>query len=553
MKKGFSIRTTVVIFAIIFMSIMMAVNAFIGYRRYYKSVMNSYIAYTDTVLNYAATAAVKYKFGDMIAAREMPEDYEHLRSELNQIKEDSNIEYLYAIYFDDPDDMHSLYYAINTKTKAELAEGMSFSYMGTSGRNDGFADATLKAFLDAVKSGKKDNGFQKGYSQEYGFQLNGYRVVFDSAGNAAGLLCVEIDISTINDEISQYVSKVGLITIFLTLLMVLLYLMFMNRYLIRPIEQIGASTNTFMKKMRSNVDPAELRYDETAVESGSEIGLLADNVRNLANGVASYMVNLQTVTAERERLGSELALATQIQDSVLPNTFPAFPERTEIDIYAAMHPAREVGGDFYDFFLVDDDHLCMVMADVSGKGVPAALFMMSARIVLQSIAMMGKTPGQILTEANATLCINNTMKMFVTVWLGILELSTGKLTAANAGHEYPAIKRKDGRFEIYKDKHGFVLGGMEGMKYKEYELLMEAGDQFFIYTDGVPEATDAEHKMFGLDRMIDALNTDSDAGPEQILKNVRQSVDAFVKDAEQFDDLTMLCIEYKGTQATQTD
>ena len=250
--------------------------------------------------------------------------------------------------------------------------------------------------------------------------------------------------------------------------------------------------------------------------------------------------------AERERISNELSLATRIQGDMLPNIFPAFPERTEFDIYATMDPAKEVGGDFYDFFLIDEDHLCMVMADVSGKGVPAALFMMASKIILANNAMAGKSPAQILTDTNTSICSNNRQEMFVTVWLGILELSTGKLTASNAGHEYPVLKQPDGSFELLKDKHGFVLGGMDGVRYKEYELRLEPGAKLFLYTDGIPEAADAANTMFGTDRMLLALNREPDAAPQQILRNVRSAVNSFVNEAEPFDDLTMLCIEYRG-------
>ncbi|MBO4831784.1 MAG: SpoIIE family protein phosphatase, partial [Oscillospiraceae bacterium] len=249
---------------------------------------------------------------------------------------------------------------------------------------------------------------------------------------------------------------------------------------------------------------------------------------------------------ERERIENELTMANKIQSSMLPHLFPPFPDRKEFDLYASMDPAKEVGGDFYDFFLVDDDHLCLVMADVSGKGVPAALFMMVSKVILQSYGNMGQSAAEILTKTNEAICSNNQAEMFVTVWLGILEISTGKLTAANAGHEYPVLRKPGGGFELVKDKHGLVIGGMEGVRYREYELQMEPGSKLFLYTDGVPEATDADNNMFGADRMVAALNTDPEAAPEQILKNVRAAVDAFVKDAEQFDDLTMLCLEYHG-------
>ena len=178
---------------------------------------------------------------------------------------------------------------------------------------------------------------------------------------------------------------------------------------------------------------------------------------------------------ENSRIETELSMASRIQADMLPNIYPAFPDRSEFDIYAKMDPAKEVGGDFYDFFLIDDDHLCIVMADVSGKGVPAALFMMASKIILANNAMLGKTPAQILNDTNSAICSNNREELFVTVWLGILELTTGKLTAANAGHEYPVLKRKDGVFEFVKDKHGFVIGGMDGIIYKEYEIKMEPG------------------------------------------------------------------------------
>ena len=243
---------------------------------------------------------------------------------------------------------------------------------------------------------------------------------------------------------------------------------------------------------------------------------------------------------------TELNMATEIQASMLPSIFPAFPNREEFDLYASMDPAKEVGGDFYDFFMIDDDHLGIVIADVSGKGVPAALFMMISKTIIQNYAMLGISASEVLIRANDSLCAQNKMEMFVTVWIGILELSTGKMNCSSAGHEYPAIYRKDtGRFELFKDRHGLVLGGMEGMRYRDYELEFGRGDKIFVYTDGVPEATNANNELFGNDRMVEALNI-REANPKEVLAMVRESVDAFVGAAEQFDDLTMVCLEYRG-------
>jgi len=249
---------------------------------------------------------------------------------------------------------------------------------------------------------------------------------------------------------------------------------------------------------------------------------------------------------DKSRIETELSMASSIQADMIPSVFPAFPERPEFDIFASMNPAKEVGGDFYDFFLIDEDHLCLVIADVSGKGVPAALFMMASKIILANNAMITKSPAATLTNANNAICANNREEMFVTVWLGILELSTGKLTAANAGHEYPIISKPNGQFEVIKDKHGFVVGGASGMKYQEYEIQLEPGSKLFIYTDGIPEANNKKKELFGLDRLVNALNKDASKSPKDITEQVKNDVDSFVQSAEQFDDLTMLCLEYIG-------
>ncbi len=249
------------------------------------------------------------------------------------------------------------------------------------------------------------------------------------------------------------------------------------------------------------------------------------------------------LTKSRARIETELEMATQIQAGMLPGITPLFSNNERFDIFATMDPAREVGGDFYDFFLIDDDHLALVVADVSGKGVPAALFMMAAKSIIASNTMMGYSPAKVLEMTNEAICLSNPQEMFVTVWLGILDLGTGLLTASNAGHEYPAIKKGD-RFELYKDKHGFVLGGMEGVKYTDYTLQLEEGDKLFLYTDGVPEATDQRLELFGTERMLRALNLNPSAPPRIILRNLQHTVGQFVGQAEQFDDFTMLCLYY---------
>ena len=250
----------------------------------------------------------------------------------------------------------------------------------------------------------------------------------------------------------------------------------------------------------------------------------------------------RALALEKERIAAELSLATRIQLSALPKEFP---KREKFHVYASMTPAKEVGGDFYDFFMMDEDHLGLVIADASGKGVPAALFMMVSSALIRNAAVGEYSPAKVLTTVNHQLCTRNPEEMFVTVWMGVLEVSTGRLTAANAGHEYPILKRPGMSFELFKDRHGLVLGAMDGVRYREYEIQMEPGTKLFVYTDGLSEATNTSTVQFGTDRTIDALRGREDGSPEELVRAVLDAVETFVADSPQFDDLTMLCVEYR--------
>ena len=318
-----------------------------------------------------------------------------------------------------------------------------------------------------------------------------------------------------------------------------------KRTLVAPINAIAEAAATYARDKREGTEKAG-HFDGLDIRTKDEVENLSHIMADMERDLAEHEEEITRITAEKERIGTELKMASAIQTAMLPHIFPPFPDRKEFEVYASMDPAREVGGDFYDYFLIDDDHLGIVIADVSGKGVPAALFMMVSKVILQSCAMLGRSAGETLTKTSEAICSNNTAEMFVTVWLGILEISTGRMTAANAGHEYPILKRAGGEYELFRERHGLVIGAMEGTKYLEYELRLNPGDRLFLYTDGVPEATDPDNNLFGTERILEALNADRDATPEQTLKNVRAAVDAFVKDAEQFDDVTALCLEYKG-------
>lgn len=464
------------------------------------------------------------------------EAYTKVWKDMDRLCNSSGSTFIYVIIPDTKDYDHIKFIFSTIDHKTEYTK-YDFGYLRET-TNDEYKEK-YKALYDK-KSEREMVIRDKGYI-ETNSHITVIVPVENSLGEVKALLCVQRQMDILINTRNSFVNKILLSLIGLVIIVILGQSFFLHRTLLRPIKLISNEATRF-----STENTVSQKKLTKSIHNKDEIGALADSIDQMEEQVQAYIENLTKVTAEKQRVSTELDMANKIQESMLPNIYPAFPDRNEFDIFAKMDPAKEVGGDFFDYFLVDDDHLCIVMADVSGKGIPAALFMMASKIILQNNAMMGKSPSQILTDANNLICSNNQLDMFVTVWLGILEISTGKLTASNAGHEYPVLKAPDGMYELYKDKHGFVIGGMSGIKYKEYELTLKPGSKLFLYTDGVPEATNANEELFANERMLNALNDSPDADTKETLLNVRRAVDGFVQDAEQFDDLTMLCLEYKG-------
>ena len=313
----------------------------------------------------------------------------------------------------------------------------------------------------------------------------------------------------------------------------------LSRRIVRPLEHM---TNRVRSLGGKNL---QFRMEEE-YRTGDEIEVLAESFSALSAKTLQYVDQVKRVTAEKERIGAELTMANAIQRSQLPRLFPPFPNRHEFNLFATMKPAKEVGGDFYDFFMVDNDHVALVMADVSGKGVPAALFMMVTRMLIKSRLQSGESVAEALTNVNRQLCENNELGYFVTVWLAVLEISTGKGVAVNAGHEHPVLRRSDGKYELVLYRHSLAVAAMDGVRFRQHEFQLCPGDSFFVYTDGVTEATNGEHELFGTDRMLEALNKEPDAEPDQLLKNVMDDIHRFMDGEDQFDDITMMCLKYNG-------
>ena len=456
--------------------------------------------------------------------------YSWLITRINQIKRAHDVDYLFCVSTDNT--YRKQFFLFSAAEEGDV-RGTNYEEVYTLGTQVNVE----KSQEEAMRSAKQNYD----YLADAGKYVDYYSYL-TTVGNRILFIGITYDLTVLKQTIlSQTISRT-ISAVFYQFFLSVVCLALIAFFIIRPLKEVQGDIR-FYKDTKRSKDVIE---SLSKIKSRNEIGQLAEDVIDLTREIDNYTKKIAAISAEEKRIGTELELAARIQESMLPMIFPPFPDRKEFDIFASMDPAKEVGGDFYDFFFIDDDHLCLVIADVSGKGIPAAMFMTICKIILANTAKLGKSPAETLENANIAICPNNREEMFVTVWMGILELSTGILTASNAGHEYPILRGPDGKFEMLKDSHGFVIGVMEGMEYQCYEIRIAPGSTLFLYTDGLPEATDPGKCMFGTDRILEVLNINPDQNPEQILNTMTEAVNDFVKDAEQFDDLTMLCLHYKG-------
>ncbi|MBQ7613515.1 MAG: SpoIIE family protein phosphatase [Butyrivibrio sp.] len=373
---------------------------------------------------------------------------------------------------------------------------------------------------------------------EYGWLISHGAPLHDRDGNVFAYSFSDISMNDIKAKETAFSVLLITITVVISLILCFIYIHLLRRVIVKPINSLSKAALSYTNSENEHV------FENLKIKTGDEIENLADAMKQMEKDIDEYITNITNITAEKERIGAELGVATQIQADMLPRIFPSFPDKTEFELYASMDPAKEVGGDFYDFFLIDETHLGLVVADVSGKGVPAALFMVIAKTLIKNRALIGGTPAEILSYANEQLCEGNDAELFVTVWFAILDITTGKGIAANAGHEHPIIKRAGGQYELVVYKHSLALATIEGLKIREHEFELHHGDTLLSYTDGVTEATNKDNKLFGTDRLLETLNKNPDADVYGVINGVKASIDEFVGDAPQFDDITMLCLHF---------
>ena len=537
LKKKLRYVTSGISFRFIFSTILMIfvfelVASVIGYLQFTKSMTKEY---SESAFRTALTAATLVD-GDRIdfylETGTESDEYRSVLEAMNTLCQKQNVTLLYVIDVDTSDynSFRSVFNTVNDNS-------------GYTPWEVGYERETTNEQYRSLYEQIYEDGLQQGNIARTS-DLNGREPhitvmipINSSDGAVTAIMCVQRPMDELTAGRRAYCRSVVLFAVAISILSSFGIAASMRREFVRPMKSIIEEATRFAS-------------DNTCIENEGlaniskirEIGELGASIEKMEHDTLDYVENITRMTAENERIGTELSLANEIQANMLPNIFPPFPERHDVDIYASMTPAKEVGGDFYDFFLIDEQHLGLVVADVSGKGVPAALFMMMSRILISNLGMMDLSPAEVLRRANASICKNNQSDMFVTAWFGILDLSSGHLVAANAGHEYPVIKRAGGRYELFKDPHRLAIGILPETAYVEYELELQKGDVLFLYTDGVPEATNGGYEMLGTDRMLKLLDRHDDADLKALLEAVKADVGSFVGDAPQFDDLTMMAV-----------
>ena len=500
----------------------------VGYFEFAGALKQQYMEIANGIAEYAALIMDPETLEQYLETKTADEAYNSTREQLQHTAdaEDCSVIYVAKVHTDTKERE----YIYNVVSKAS----------GFSPYEIGFRDTVNDEFLKVYDS------ILKGETQLHNFMYSrkGYTTsvypVEDADYGVVAIVGVVKNMDLLTSAKNSYICQIILIEALIAILSGVVWVVYMRRRIVVPVQQLSEAALNMVEHLEDGNSP------ELVVKHDDELRELADSFATMYREVGAYIAKLETVTAEKERIGAELDVAAKIQSSMLPCIFPAFPDRNEFDIYATMDPAKEVGGDFYDFFMVDADHLAFVVADVSGKGVPAALFMVIGKTLIKDHTGLHDDLGEVFTEVNNILCASNSEEMFITAFEGVLNLKTGELRYVNAGHEIPFLCRKGGVFEPYKVRAGFVLAGMQGIRYRAGSIQLEPGDKVFQYSDGIPEAINSEKAPYGMKRLESVLAKNSEKAPSELLPLVKADVDAFVGDADQFDDITMLCIEFKG-------
>lgn len=493
------------------------------------SFLKLFNASAEKLVANAATLVDGNVITQYLDTMEPDEYYDTLKEQLSYTAGNSDVDFI-CIYV--PEETFATYImevgSDEETSKIASKLGETFEYL----------EEDYRYYAPAVLEGRPSEGLNISDDPDVGVILYAWMPISDSTGKNVAVIEADYIIDELIDKIWDYLAGIGKLMLVCMLVLFVSMAITNWKHVSGPLRRFKSYVESY-ESGHFTKKPIRLKYND-------EIRWLKESFEEMAGKMDRYVEDIRTVTAEKERIGAELDVAAGIQSSMLPSIFPVFSDREDFEICASMNPAKEVGGDFYDFFMIDETHLAVVVADVSGKGIPAALFMVIGKTLIKDHTGINSDLGEVFAQVNRILCENNSEDMFITAFEGVLDIQTGEFTYVNAGHEIPYICRAGGEYEPYRIKAGFVLAGMNGIRYKSGSVTLNPGDRFFQYTDGVTEATDADNNAFGNDRLQASLNANRTASQSELIKAVKDDISAFTGSAPQFDDITMLAFEYKG-------
>lgn len=517
----------------------------LGFYTYYKNIVEQYKQYISTIVNIAGSTIDVEDMKQCIESGIKSEQYEKTQLELDNIKSRSQVEFIYVIRPLNTDAVDNAMYVWNAVTQEEVElHGVIDSLGDLSG--EGFPQEMAEHFMLACEC-EDEVTYISNSSEEFGYVLTGLYPLRLESGETVGLIGVDILMDKIYSDLEQYLIYVVIGTLLIVVLFLIWFIKQLNVSVVSPVLRMSESAADFVKQSNSGLDPGELCFRDPEVHTEDEIQLLGQSLVRMTSELKEYMGNLKQATADRERISAELNVATNIQISMLPSIFPAFPERTEFDVYAELNVAQEMGGSFYDLFLVDKNHLAMVIGEIAGQGIPAALLMVITKTLIKNYAQLGYSPDKVFAETNNQLSDRNE-GMTTTAFLGVVDLNNGVLTYTNAGHCVPLLKHAGKEFTYLPTKDCFVLGSMEGVPYWQQSIQLTQGDLLFLYTKGLVDAENNNGVQYSPEHMHMRMNQIIRESYElqEIVQSMEQDVGDFMDGAVQQQDIAMLLLRYFG-------
>ncbi len=539
MKKQKKLSVRMTIYCLIFVFLLSTLIGGIGFYTYQTKSVGHFEAYIEAVMSITADEVEPEALHNTLKTGEPGTHLELLQARLDSVKNNSGVEYIYIIARDD----QGYYYVVCGYSRTEAEAGDERKQYGDRVTESDIA-LDMQQHFDAVMDGISEKEYVPNNS-DLGYVLTGTVPIITHRGEIIAALGVDIPMEEIKEDLQNYVISVLISVCLAAAIFSVVFIIIIQKSIVSPILALGRHTDGFLKQTEGR--PSDMKVEELQITTGDELEQLAGQMNKMMWDMVAYMGDLESVTAIQERINVQLNVASQIQQNMLPCVFPAFPERTEFDIYALMQPAGEVGGDFYDFFMTDGTHLGIVVADVSGDGIPAALFMMMTRTLIKNYACLGLEPARVLYEVNKELCQGNEAGMTVEAFVGLLDVYYGDFLYAVAGENTPLISRADGSFEQITTFPGFLMGMLEKIPFEQGRRKLETGNILVLHTAGI-----IDHEFALAKTLEDILTQDENSQAHSLQKLLHKTAvvaEDYMVSAGEKQDITLLAVEYRGKRS----